>query len=190
MKKILYIFLCSLILSVAAWAQAKSADAIRAQAASLGLGKAISVEFDAAAGTTTIRAVAENFNDADARRAGIRAINFAAGVIAPGDGLKSSAGEFLFSFWIMSRAPRFESATAAEFIVGTETLPAANFRYSARRREDMEYVNVTLRRVELEKIASAASVRAKIGNSEFTFTPRQLQLLRGLLAITEVRRPS
>src|SRR5688572_30657571 len=74
---------------------------------STGAGKSIELTFDAAAKTTKIMAVSENFSKTEASRSGVLAMNFAIGILYPGDALERSPESFLLTFWVMSRKPRF-----------------------------------------------------------------------------------
>lgn len=186
MKQLSFSFFFILLFLLPLSAQTRNYEAVRARAEALGLAKAISVEFDAEAATTTIRGVGENFSDNEAKRAGVKAINFAAGLILPGNGLNKTPTEFLFSFWILSKTQRFNTATTVEFFVDNDRFPVSNFRYASRPRENMEYVNISLSRTQLVKIVSAKTARAALGNSQFTFTEKQIRLLKGLLEITEI----
>jgi RNA 3'-terminal phosphate cyclase len=181
---------CSLLLlfsfATVAFAQGRTADQIREEVKSAGFGQSITVEYDTDSNTTRIRGVSENFPQSEARRAGVRAINFAAGVIAAGNGLKKSANEFLFSFWILAEKPQFAEEKSVEFVLGSESFLASDFRYAARPRDKMEYINISLSRIQLEKIATASAVGARIGSEMFTFTPQQRRLLLELLKITDI----
>lgn len=185
--KVVFCFLIFLFsFATAAFAQGKTADQIREEVKSAGFGQSITVEYDTDSNTTRIRGVSENFSPAEARRAGVRAINFAAGVIAPGNGLKRKADEFLFSFWILAEKPQFTEGKSVEFVLGSESFEASGFRYAARPRDKMEYINISLSRSQLEKIAKVSAVGVRIGSKMFTFTPQQRRLLLELLEITGI----
>ena len=67
-----------------AQAQTKSNAAIQQQLKSLGSGQ-IYVNFDENSKVTTIKAVADNFSNDEAKRAGVKAMNFAVGALYAGD---------------------------------------------------------------------------------------------------------
>ena len=181
----------SLLVSVflfvsAASAQTKSNAAIQQQLKSLGSGQ-IGVHFDEGSKVTTIKAVAENFSDAEAKRAGVKAMNFAVGVIYPGNGLDRSPDQYMLSFWVLSGKPRFGEDHTFNVFLGTETLQLGEARYVARARDGMEYLNFNLTRDQLKQIAAESKVRFLLGRKEFTFTPSQLKLFADLYLATELK---
>lgn len=186
MKTLLFHLVFLTAAGMPVFTQGKSADQLREKAKMDGFNQTIAVDYEAESNTTRIRGVGENFSQSEARQAGVRAINFAAGVIAAGNGLSKSASEFLFSFWILSEKPQFADSDSVEFVAGNERFKAKGFRYAARPRDKMEYSNLTLSRSELEKIATTDAAIAWIGHKSFTFTAKQLRLFRELLEITEI----
>lgn len=184
MKYLSFLFVLSLSV-FAAHAQTKSNAAIQQQLKSLGSGQ-ISVEYDEASKVTKIKGVAENFANDEAKRAGVKAMNFAAGVIYPGSGLDRSPEPIMFSFWVLSGKPRFGGDQSFNVFLGNETLQLGDARYVARARDGMEYLNFNLTREQLREIAKGSKVRFLLGRKDFTFTPSQLKLLADLYLATEV----
>jgi hypothetical protein len=184
--KNLSIYVALLVFASSAVAQTRSNAAIQQQLRSLGSEK-ISVYFDEGSKVTTIRAVSENFPDGDAKRAGLKAMNFAAGVIYPSAGLDRSPEQYMLSFWVMSGKPRFGEDHTFNVLLGNETLQLGNARYAFRARDGMEYLNFNLTREQLNRIASESKVRFLLGRHDFTFTPSQLKILADLCLATEVK---
>jgi hypothetical protein len=131
-------------------------------------------------------AVSENFSKDDAGRAGLLAMNFAIGHIYPGETIVRSPESFLLTFWVMAKKPRFGANHAMTVVLPDEMLVIGSARYSAKPREQMEYLNFEVSRDNLKKIAGQTEVRFQLGDEEFTFTKSQMKLLADLLMVTEV----
>jgi len=179
--------LVSLFLFIsAAQAQTKSNAAIQQQLRSLGSGQ-INVTFDENSKVTTIKAVADNFSNDEAKRAGVKAMNFAVGVIYPGGGLDRSPDQYMLSFWVLSGKPRFGEDHSFNVFFADETMQLGNARYTARARDGMEYLNFNLTRDQLKRIAAESKVYFQLGGKTFNFTPSQLKLFADLFLATEVK---
>jgi hypothetical protein len=162
-----------------------SNDTMQARINSLSAGKAITITFDSASGTSKIMAISENFSKDDASRAGLLAMNFAIGHIYPGDSIVKSPDTYLLTFWVMSKKPRFGASHAMTVVLRDEMLVIGSARYAAKPREQMEYLNFEISRENLMKIAGQTEVRFQLGDEEFTFTKSQMKLLADLLVVTE-----
>src|SRR4030095_10488617 len=103
MKHLTAISAALLCLTFSASAQTLSNDAIQARINSLHAERSIAVTFDAAGKTTKIMAVSENFSKDEAGRSGILAMNFAAGLIYPGDYVVKSPESFRLTFCELSK---------------------------------------------------------------------------------------
>ena len=177
----------SLILFASAGqAQTKTNAAIQQQLKTLG-SEQIAVNFDQNSKVTTIKAVAENFSNDEAKRAGVKAMNFAVGVIFPGDGLDRSPDRYMLSFWVLSGKPRFGEDHSFNVFLGDETLQLGDARYTARARDGMEYLNFNVTRDQLKRIAAESKVYFQLGGKTFNFTPSQLKIFADLYLATEVR---
>ena len=175
-----------LLLVVSAQAQRKHNAAIQQQLKSLGSAQ-IGVNYDEGSKVTTVKAVSENFPDGEAKRARVKAMNFAVGVIYPGAGLDRSPKQYMLSFWVMSGKPRFgEDHSFAADLEG-EMLDFGRARYAFRARDGMEYLNFNLTREQLRRLAAHPQAHFRLGKSEFAFTASQTKLLSDLLAATEVK---
>lgn len=174
-----------LLLISAATAQTKTNDAIRQQLKSLG--SEIAVSFDQNSKVTTIKGVAENFANDEAKRAGVKAMNFAVGVIYPGDGLDRAPEQFMLSFWVLSGKPRFSEDHTFNVFFREGTMQLGEARYTARARDGMEYLNFNLTRDQVKQIAAESKVYFQLGGKTFDFTPSQLKLLADLFLATEVK---
>lgn len=175
-----------LLLVVCANAQKKPNAAIQQQLKSLGSGQ-VEVHYDEASKMTKIKAVSENFSDGDAKRAGVKAMNFAIGLFYPGAGLDRSPEQYVFSFWVMSGKPRFGEDHTFNAFLRNETLQLGEARYVARARDGMEYLNFNLTREQLKKIATESKVRFLLGRNDLAFTSSQLKLLADVYVATEVK---
>lgn len=176
----------ALLLSSATNAQTRSNESIRHQVKSLGSEGLITVSYDSGSNVTTMRAISENFSNDEAKRAGVRAMNFAAGALYSGNGIDKPLDSIMFSFWVLSSKPRFGEDHSLTIITGNETLSFGDARYVARGRDGMEYLNFEITREQLRKIANLSNVRVMLGRKEFSFTRLQLKLLADLYLITQL----
>ena len=182
MKKFLPTTIALLLLTISAFPQAKSNDAITKQIKKLNTEKSITVSYDG--NTSKVMAVAENFGDRDVSRVGVQAMNFAMGFFYAGDTLKEAPDPIMLTFWILSKKPRFADVHNVTFIVGSENLVYDNIRYAAKAREDMEYINCKITRTDLEKMVNGQDVRVKLGEAEFKLLPQQVRLMSQVLDIS------
>ena len=172
----------SFVLSVSLHAQAKTNPVIEQQIKASGANA--TVHFDASSKVTTLKGVAENFSDSDTKRAGARAMNFAVGALYAGDKIERSLDPLTLSFWIMSGGkPRFGESQTLIATANGENSDLGSGRYTFRR-DGMEYVNFSLTREQVSKLANASSWN--LGGKQFTPTGSQRQLLRSILTATQV----
>lgn len=113
------------------------------------------------------------------------AMNFASGFFFVGESLAAAPERMQFTFWVMSKKPRFAAAHELEFIAGSESILVGAARYAAKPARNMEYLNYEISRTDLEKIAKQTRVIAKIGAYDFQLTRHQLKSLADLLLITD-----
>jgi len=149
--------------------------------------KQINITLDAAAKTSKLMAVSENFSKDDANRSGLLAMNFAIGYIYAGDALTAPPDPFMLSFWVLTKKPRFGINHAMTVVLQEEMLVIGSARYAAKPGQQMEYLNFEISRENLAKIAAREEVRFMLGNEEFRFTKSQMKLLSDMLTITETR---
>ncbi len=129
--------------------------------------------------------VAENFSDSQASKAGIRAMNFAAGFFFAGNELSTAPDPVKLTFWAKSKKPRFADSHSFTVYVSGDVLELGEARYAAKAATGMEYLNFELSREVLSKIANSSNVRFTLGSHEFTFTAGQLKGLAALLLVSD-----
>ena len=185
MKNSSLAFVIALIVVSSAFSQAKPNAEIEREIKSLKADKTFSVTFDG--NSSKLLAVAENFSNADSNRAGLMAMNFAAGFFYPGSELKSSPEKIMLTFWAMSKKPRFAEQHDLTIVAGGESFEIGGGRYSARARENMEYLNYELPRAAVQKIASASDVKLRLGSYDFALTRGQLKTFADLFVLSEVK---
>jgi len=173
------------LICFSALAAQKSNDAIQKQIKSLKAEKTIYLTNDGS--SSKLMAYAPNFSDADAKTVGAVAMNFAMAVFYPGPTLTTAPQTINFTFWPMSKKPRFAGPTGPwQVMLASGTLDLGEYRYAAKPAENMEYLNFQVKRSDLEKIASAsAPVRFRLGSYNLSFTQEQIQLLRNFLAVSD-----
>lgn len=183
-------FSASLFLFFCATAAAQSQDnsAVSQQIKMLRADGGISLSYDAGSNVSKLMAVSENFDDSDARRAGLQAMNFAAGFLYAGQAIKKSPDTMIVTFWVLTKKPRFAQRHDLTIYAGGEVLNIGESRYSARARENIEYLNFNISREALSKVAKQTNVRFTLGEAEFVFTKGQLRMLANLLLLCDTAR--
>jgi hypothetical protein len=171
----------AIVLSASLNAQSRSNTAIEQQLKSAGANA--TVHFDENSKVTTLKGVAENFSDADTKRSGAKAMNFAVGALYAGDKIERSVDPLTLSFWVMSGGKARFSESQMLSAVGAETTDLGSGRYTFRR-DGMEYINFNLSRDQITKLANATNWN--LGGKQFTPTGSQRKLLREILAATQV----
>jgi hypothetical protein len=183
--KVLAVFAAVILFAVSAFTQERSNDAIDRQIKQLGLDHT-SVTFDGSSNTSKLMAVAQNFSDRDADSAGVQAINFAMGFFYPGTSLKQSPEAIHFTFWVLTKKPRFADNHHLTVDLDSRTLDLGDARYAAKPNQNMEYLNFDIGRADLAAIGAARSVTFHIGSHNFTATSSQLKLITSTARIADV----
>lgn len=181
----IYLLLLSATLCISASAQTRSNEAITRDIRSLGSSNSITVHHDPNSKVTTLKAIAENFADAETKRAGIRAMNFAAGAIYVGNGIDKPIDPLTFSFWAMSSKPRFGEGHGLVIVTRSGRLNVGDSRYVARVRDGMEYLNFSLTRNQLAALAQSGTT-FELGSYTFTMTASQQKMISDLLKVTDL----
>lgn len=161
-------------------------DTIQHRIRSAHADKSISLTYDAVGKTSKLMAVSDNFSKDEASRSGVLAMNFAIGHIYAGDAITAEPENFLLTFWVLSKKPRFGVSHSMTVELSDEMLVIGSARYVAKPQQQMEYLNFEISRANLSKIARATDVRFMLGDEKFTFTRSQMKLLGDLLTITEL----
>lgn len=184
MKK-LWFALIVLAAASAVSAQTVTNDTVRSRIKARGADRSIELEYDENGRSSRIRAVAENFPDSQSREAGAKAINFAAGLLYPGNELKGNE-PILFTFWILTSGPRFETSHAMTMVAGEKRIEIGDARYAYRARDSVEYLNFNITRDQLRMMFEEKDLSLIVGGKRFTFTKAQTKLLSDLYQATEV----
>jgi hypothetical protein len=174
-----------LLLSAASFAQEKTNDELSRQIRSFGVDH-MNVTFDASSNMSKLMAVAENFSNRDADSAGVQAINFAMGFFYPGQSLKISPESIHFSFWVLTKKPRFAENHRLTVEADGRTLDLGDARYAAKPAQNLEYLNFDISRTDLAAIGSASSVTFHLGGHTFSAAPSQTRLILATARIADV----
>jgi len=185
MKTLSLVFAAVFLLSGTSFSQEKTNDQINRQIHSSGVDH-VNVTFDASSNTSKLMAVAENFSNHDADSAGVQAINFAMGFFYPGTSLKTSPETIHFSFWVLTKKPRFAENHHLTVDVDGRILDLGDARYAAKSNQNLEYLNFDISRVDLTAIGSGNEVTFRIGPASFTATSAQLKLIRSTTQIADI----
>jgi hypothetical protein len=179
-----YIIFAVTVLTLAASVSAQSKPNCLIQQQLRAAGSKATVNFDSNSKVTTLKGVAENFTDADTKRSGAKAMNFAVGTIYSGEKLDRSADPLTLSFWIMSGGKARFGEDHSLFAVGDGGRADLGVGRHTFRRDGMEYLNFNLTRENIAKLAEASVWT--IGGKQFTPTSSQSKLLLDVLAATQV----
>lgn len=186
MKLFLLTLAAIILCSVPTSAQTLSNTDISSRIRSLNAEKFITLTFNDSGSTTTIRAVSDNFPDAEAKRSGILAMNFALGTYYAGDKLSRTPEKLLLSFWVLTKKPKFGEHHSLLFKKNGSTVDLGDSRYVYKNRLDVEYLNFELRPDQLASLASADGGRITLGTQTFTLTASQKKIITDILDITKV----
>jgi hypothetical protein len=185
MKKYFLLPLLVFLTVGAAFGQTKSNEAIAKQIKDLKAEKNITLSYDEASKTSKIMVVGDDFGSEQDKRAGVEALNFGMAFFYPGKALTTAPGEINFTFWVLTKKPKFAASHAWTATIGSETLDLGDARYVSKPKENMEYLNFKISRANLEKIAQGKDVKLKLGDSELKFTPEHLRTFANLLKISD-----
>ncbi|MBA2378368.1 MAG: hypothetical protein H0V76_02190 [Blastocatellia bacterium] len=184
MKNSLYAALFCVLTALSVSAQTKTSTTANAQIRALGAGDLITFKFEPAGGTTRVMFVAENFAHAEAAKAGILAINFAAGFFFAGETLSAAPDPVKLTFWVKSKKPRFAANHSLTLVTTKGTYDIGPSRYAAKLPQGMEYLNFEISREVLDAVA-APGTRLKLGSYEFTLLPQQAAGLKDFLRVSD-----
>lgn len=182
MKFILTLPLTLTLLTYAS-AQTKSNASIAKQISQLGSSRSIELSYDEGSNVSKLRGVSENFPHMG--RVGVKAMNFAIGFMYPGREIAAAPAKMMFSFWVLTRNPRFAAGHDLIVLGGKELGPG---RYAAKPREDMEYLNYEISREDLAMIAEQPQATFKLGQFELSFTRSQQKLIADVLKASDPAR--
>jgi hypothetical protein len=180
MKQLVFIGALITLAVSAALAQQKTNDEIAREIKRLGVSK-IDVTYDAASKTSKIMGVSENFSNSETGGAGILAMNFAIGFFYPGQTLTAPPQSVHFTFWVMTRKPRFAENHHFTAVVDGRSIDLGDGRYAAKPNQNMEYLNFDIPLSDLAAIASAKSVKFGLGRFSFTPTESQIQTIAAMV---------
>ena len=165
----------------------KSNDVIAKQIKSLKADKAITLSYDAGSNATKIMVTGDNFAASDAKAAGIQAMNFGMAFFYAGKELVAPPETINFTFWVMTKTPKFAAAHAWSFSIEGNAIDLGDARYVAKASDNMEYLNFKISRDNLKKITDVGTAKFRLGATEFAFTPTQIDTLKAIFAVSGVR---
>ncbi len=142
-----------------------------------------SISYDQDSNESKIMAVAQNFDQKEASKAGVQAINFAAAFNFTGRSLAAAPENLNFAFWVLTKSPRFAADHHWAVTVGGKTFEIGDARYVSKPSERIEYLNFILTRDDLKKIAQPGA-KFTVGGYEFTVTPAQTKTLSDLYTMS------
>ncbi len=184
-----FILTAAIILATAIFSAAqtgKSNETIDKQIKTLKADKNISLSYNADGGTSKVFAVGEDFGKAQDERAGLRNFNFGMAFFYAGKSLAAAPDAINWTFWAYySKKPRFADAHGLKITVDGETLDLGDARYVVKMNEGREFLNFTVARENIAKIAKGSKATMKIGAAEFTFTSEQMRTLVNLVKISD-----
>jgi hypothetical protein len=180
--KIITAVMLAAILALSVSAQERTNDELNRQIKQLGV-EHVTVTYDASSGSSKLMAVSENFSDRDADAAGVQAMNFALGFFYPGQSLKTPPESVHFSFWVLTKKPRFADSHHLVVDIDGKQLDLGDARYAAKPNQNLEYLNFELSLADLAAIASANKVTFHIGTRTFSATESHLNTIRAVAKV-------
>lgn len=180
-RTLLLLFIAFFIASPAA-AQSRSFDDLKREIRDL-RAERFTLTFDQDSNQTKLMAVAQNFDQKEASKAGLQAMNFAAAFNFAGRSLTAAPDTLNFAFWVLTKRPRFGADHSWIATVGDKTVDLGEARYVSKPAENIEYLNFVVTRDELKKI-SVSGVKFNVGGYEFTVTPAQTKTLSDLYTMS------
>ena len=166
-----------LLFAYSSFSQERTNDEINRQIRSSGVDH-INVSFDPSSNMTKLMAVGENFSNRDADSAGVQAINFALGFFYAGQSLKNSPDSVHFSFWVLTKKPRFAEDHHLTVDLDARTLDLGDARYAAKPERNLEYLNFEFSLADLAAFGPANKAIFHVGNHVFTVTSSQMNTIK------------
>ena len=133
--------------------------------------------------SSRIIAISKKFRGEPIQRVVVEEIDFAVAVVFEYR-LRSAPNEFLFTFRVKNKKPLFAASNDWTAILDSETLDFGKARYAARASEKKEFLNFTISRENLEKIAKSPNVKFRIGEAELQISSEQRRILANFLILT------
>ncbi len=180
-RTLLLLFIALFIVSSAA-AQGRSFDDLKRKMHDI-RAEHFAITFDQDSNESKIMAVAENFDQKEASKAGVQAMNFASAFNFAGRSLTAAPSTLIFAFWVLTKRPRFAADHHWAVTSGDKTFELGDARYVSKPNENIEYLNFVLTREDLKKI-SAPGAKFTIGGYQFTVTPAQTKMLSDLYTLS------
>lgn len=182
MIRTLLLLLIALFVASTAAAQSRSFDELKKEIRDLRADR-FTLTYDQDSNESKIMAVAQNFDQKEASKAGVQAMNFAAAFNFAGRSLAAAPETLNFAFWVLTKSPRFASDHHWAVTAGGKTVELGDARYVSKPSEKIEYLNFVLTRDDLKKI-SVPGARFTVGGYEFTLTPAQTKTLSDLYTMS------
>jgi hypothetical protein len=180
-RTLLLVIIALLIVSSAA-AQGRSEDDLKQEMRDLRVDQ-FSIAYNQEANESKIMAVAKNFDQKEASKAGAQAVNFAASFNFAGRSLAAAPETFNFAFWVLTKKPRFAEEHHWTATADGKSFDLGDARYVSKPDENIEYLNFVLTREDLKKISSPGA-KFTVGGYQFTVTPAQTKMLSDLYALS------
>jgi len=184
MKRVIFIIAIGSLLAVGSFAQ-KTNDAIAKQIKQLKMEKTVTLSFDG--NSSKVMASSDNFSESEAKAAGIQAMNFGMAFFYAGKDLTASPETINLTFWVMSKKPKFAAAHAWSYDFADGKFDLGDAVYAAKPGQNMEYLNFKLTRKDLTRVTTNPTAKFHLGGADFTFTTAQINTLKAMLDISDVR---
>lgn len=186
MRAIILLTISFLLFVAGTPAQSKTNDAIAKQIKSLKADKTFTLTYDKGSNMSKLMAIGDNFAEAEAKKAGIQAMNFGMAFFYQGQTLTAAPDPIAITFWVMSKKPQFAAKHKWVILLGKDSVvDHGDGQYAARVSENMEYLNFKISRQDLTNVASGGDLKFTLGTAEFHFTPEHLKLFKNLLDLSD-----
>jgi hypothetical protein len=188
MKQILSIIVIIVFLSVFAMAQTKSNEQILSQMKTLSVGKNIQLEFDKGSNYSKLLILSNELTNEQAKKNGLSSLTFGMMYGFNGKELTFTPNAFVLTFWAKGKNAKFAEAHNWTVNVDGEMLDLGDARYARRNSDDREFLNFSITRENLTKIAQAQNVSFSLGNFQLKFTAEQLKQFGNFVSLSDTTK--
>lgn len=188
MRHSFFSILIILFISAFVSAQSKSNDQILAQMKTLNVSKNIQLEYDKSSDYSKLLMISDELTNEQAKKNGLSSLTFGMMYGFNGKVLSFSPDVFILTFWAKGKNTKFAESHHWIATVDSETVDLGDARYARRNGDDREFLNFSITRENLAKIAEGKDVSLSLGNFQFKFNAEQLKQFANFLSLSNTAK--
>ena len=169
-------------------AQSKSNDQILAQMKTLNVSKNIQIEYDKSSDYSKLLMISDELTNEQSKKNGLSSLTFGMMYGFNGKALTFSPDVFILTFWAKGKNTKFAESHHWTATVDGETVDLGDARYARKNGDDREFLNFSITRENLEKIAQGKDVSLSLGNFQFKFNAEQLKQFADFLNLSDITK--